>query len=279
MIGFILIIFSALMHSFWNVLLKKSENKYSFNLYMHLVNIVFFSALYPLVFKEYMYFSAPVVLSSFVAALFFTAYHLSVSTSYRYADVSLVYPITTSSPLFILLWASVFLDEKLSVTGVAGILVTVCGALVINKVKGEGIRFGRGVLYAFAAAFFYSIGALVDKQGVSQGNFVLYVYCMSFFMTFFLLIFSLKNNVLSFSNVRSDLVWVIIAGVIVFASFTTYRYGLSMVELSYATALRQVNVLFGAFMGIIFFKEKFTFYRLLGTLVIMSGVVLIRIGM
>jgi drug/metabolite transporter (DMT)-like permease len=217
--------------------------------------------------------------SAFVAAVFFTAYHLAVSTSYRFADVSLVYPITTSSPLFILIWAVLFLHEDLTLIGVSGIFLTVSGTLIINRVKGEGFKLTKGVAFAVAAAFFYSIGALVDKKGVSQGNFILYVYSMSFFMTSFLFIFSRKSGELKFSKVKKEIWWVFFAGVIVFASFTTYRYGLTMVELSYATALRQVNVLFGAAMGLLFFKEKFTFYRLLGTIIIMSGVVLIRVGM
>ncbi len=116
---------------------------------------------------------------------FFTGYHLAVSTSYRYADVSLVYPITTSSPFFILVWAVLFLKEELSFIGVAGIIVTIIGTILLNKVKGGegGLKLSKGVGYAFLAAFLYSFGALVDKKGVSQGgNFILYVYCMSFFL-------------------------------------------------------------------------------------------------
>jgi len=279
MIGFIFIIISALSHSLWNVLLKKSENKYAFNFFMHLVNISFFTLLYPLVFPDYLYFDLSVVLTAFVAALFFAGYHLAVSTSYRYADVSLVYPITTSSPFFILIWAVIFLKEDLTYVGVAGIFLTVFGTLTLNKRKGEGLKLGRGVMYALLAAFLYSFGALMDKKGVAQGNFILYVYSMSFFMTLFLFLFSRKSGEVTIKNVRKDAKWVLLAGVIVFASFTTYRYGLTMVELSYATALRQVNVLFGALLGMSFFGEKMTVNKALGTVIIMAGVILIKIGM
>jgi len=279
MLGFIFIIFSALCHSLWNMLLKKSKNKYAFNFYMHLINISFFTILYPVFFQKYLFFDYRVVLSAFIAALFFTGYHLAVSTSYRYADVSLVYPITTSSPFFILVWAVIFLHENLTFVGVAGITLTILGTIVLNQVKGEGLKFSKGMLYALLAAFLYSFGALADKKGVTQGNFILYVYCMSFFMTTFLFIFSKRSGELAFAKVKMDLKWALIAGVIVFASFTTYRYGLTMVELSYASALRQVNVLFGAVFGIMLFKEKMTVNKLFGTVIIMAGVILIKIGM
>jgi len=279
MIGFLLIIFSAFAHSLWNMLLKKSENKYAFNFYMHLVNICFFTILYPILFSEYLYFSPGVVFTAFIAALFFSGYHLFVSSSYKYADVSLVYPITTSSPFFILIWAVMFLKEDLTRVGVAGIVLTVFGTIILNKVKGEAFKLGKGVVYAFLAAFMYSFGALMDKKGVSQGNFILYVYSMSFFMTSFLFLFSRKSGELTFQNIKKDIRWVLVAGVIVFASFTSYRYGLTMVELSYATALRQVNVMFGAVMGMTLFSEKMTVNKALGTLIIMIGVILIKIGM
>lgn len=279
MTGFAFIIISALSHSLWNMLLKKSENKYAFNFYMHLVNVTFFSILYPLFFSKYMYFNFPVVATAFVAALFFSGYHLSVSTSYRFSDVSLVYPITTSSPFFILIWAVLFLKEHLSAVGVSGIFLTVLGTIVLNRLRGTGVKFGKGAAYALLAAFLYSFGALMDKRGVSEGNFILYVYSMSVFMTFFLFIFSRRTGELTISNVRKDAKWVILAGVIVFASFTTYRYGLTMVEVSYATALRQVNVLFGALFGLMFFREKLTVNKILGTVMIMTGVILIKVGM
>jgi len=279
MIGFLFIIFSALSHSLWNILLKKSKNKYAFNFYMHLVNISFFTILYPIVFPEYLYFNGGVVFTAFIAALFFSGYHLAVSTSYRFADVSLVYPITTSSPFFILMWAVLFLKEELTIIGVFGIILTILGTIVLNSVKGRGFNFGKGVLYAFLAAFLYSFGALMDKQGVSKGNFILYVYSMSFFMTMFLFIYSKRSGELTLAKVRMDAKWVLLAGVIVFASFTSYRYGLTMIELSYATALRQVNVLFGAIFGIMLFKEPMTVNKLFGTIIIMAGVVLIKIGM
>ncbi len=279
MLGFIFIVFSAFTHSLWNILLKRSENKYAFNFYMHFANILFFTVVYLIFFKHYLYISYPVIISAFMAAVFFSVYHLLVSSAYKYSDVSLVYPLTTSSPLFILLWAVLFLKEHLTFTGVVGIVLTVIGTVVLNHVRGKGLNFGKGAVFALIGAFFYSFGALVDKKGVSQGNFILYVYCMSFFMTCFIFLYSKQRGDLTLDYIKKDKWWVALAGVVVFASFISYRYGLTMVNLSYASAIRQVSTLFGAVMGVMFFKEKFTVNRALGTVLIMCGIVLIKIGM
>lgn len=279
MLGFFFIIFSAFTHSLWNILLKRAENKYAFNFYMHFANILFFTAIYPIAFRQYMYFEKGVVITAFIAAIFFSVYHISVSTAYKYADVSLVYPLTTASPFFIVIWAVIFLKEHLTVIGLTGVIFTVLGTAVLNRVKGKWGEFGKGGVFALIAAFFYSFGALMDKKGVSGANFILYVYSMSLFMTMFIFIFSIRRGEITFNYAKKDRWWVIFAGLVVFASFISYRYGLNMVNLSYASALRQISTLFGAVMGIMFFKEKLTVYKILGTVIIMAGIMLIKIGM
>ncbi|TYB32945.1 MAG: EamA family transporter, partial [Flexistipes sinusarabici] len=50
----------------------------------------------------------------------------------------------------------------------------------------------------------------------------------------------------------------------------------TFVQVSYATALRQVNALFGVLLGVLFLKEKFSYKRLAGSIVIVIGVLIIR---
>lgn len=279
MLGFIFIIFSAFTHSLWNVLLKRSSNKYTFNFYMHFINICFFTAIYPIVFHDYLYFDLHVVIAAFAAAVFFSVYHLSVSTAYKYADVSLIYPLTTISPFFIVIWAVIFLHEHLTLIGLGGVGLIVLGTVVLNHASGKGLDFNRGAVFALIGAFFYSFGALIDKKGVSSGNFILYVYSMSLFMTCFIFLFSRRSGMLAYKFIKKDIKMVFLAGLVVFASFISYRYGLNMVKLSYASAIRQISTVFGMIMGVVIFKEKLTINRVLGTFIILAGVVFVKVGM
>jgi drug/metabolite transporter (DMT)-like permease len=226
-----------------------------------------------------MYFDSGALLYGFIGGTFFTLYHLFISTAYRYSDVSAIYPITTSAPFFILIWATLFLGERLTAAGVAGIFCTVGGALMLNKLKGERFRLTKGTVYALLGAFAYSFGALADKHGVGVKNMILYVYFLCFFMTSYLFIFSLKYSLFSRAYIRLEWKCFCTAGIVVFLSFTSYRYGLTMIELSYAAALRQINSVFALAMGVFFFREAFTFNKLAGTLVIVIGIILIKLGM
>jgi drug/metabolite transporter (DMT)-like permease len=50
-------------------------------------------------------------------------------------------------------------------------------------------------------------------------------------------------------------------------------------NVSYATALRQVNSLFGLLIGYYFLKEKISVTRFVGAFLILSGAVLIKINL
>lgn len=277
--GFIFIVFSALCHSIWNVLLKRSSDKYAFNFFMHFINLIFFTALFPIFFREYMYFDRNAVIYGLIGGTFFTLYHLFLSTAYRYSDVSSIYPITTSSPFFILIWATLFLGEKLTFFGITGIIITVLGGITLNGTKGHRLRLTKGTVFALLAAFSYSFGALADKGGVGGGNMIFYTYCLCFFMTSYLAVYSIKHRPFRKEFVRAEKKYFITAGVIVFLSFTSYRYGLTFMEVSYAAALRQVNAVFALALGVFVFKEAFSLSKLTGTLVIVAGIILIRFGM
>lgn len=277
--GFIFIVFSALCHSLWNVLLKRSSDKYAFNFFMHFVNLIFFTALFPVFFREHMYLDKTAVIYGLIGGTFFTLYHLFLSTAYRYSDVSSIYPITTSSPFFILIWATLFLGEKLTFYGVTGIIITVLGGIMLNGTKGSRLKPTKGTVFALLAAFSYSFGALADKGGVSGGNMIFYTYCLCFFMTAYLAVYSLRHRPFRKEFVKAEKKYFITAGVIVFLSFTSYRYGLTFMEVSYAAALRQVNAVFALVIGVMVFKEAFSLSKLTGTMIIVLGVILIRFGM
>lgn len=61
-------------------------------------------------------------------------------------------------------------------------------------------------------------------------------------------------------------------------SFITFRYGLNLSPVSYAVPVRQVSVVIGVLIGILFLGESFGRIRLNSSLVILAGVVVIRFG-
>jgi drug/metabolite transporter (DMT)-like permease len=68
------------------------------------------------------------------------------------------------------------------------------------------------------------------------------------------------------------------SGPVMMGSFIAFRYGLQMAPVSYAVPTRQVSLLIGVLIGIIFLGERFGRIRILSALTILGGVFLIRLG-
>ncbi len=61
-------------------------------------------------------------------------------------------------------------------------------------------------------------------------------------------------------------------------SFLTFRYGLSLAPVSYAVPVRQVNVLFGVLIGVLFLRESCGRMRVAAACLILLGVLNIHLG-
>lgn len=276
-LSFSLIILSAFFHSSWNILLKNAINKHSFTVQIHFAASVMMTVILAVFFPEAFRFDKVTVIFAICSAFFFSFYQIFVAEAYKCADVSMVYPITTSSPLFIIVWAYFLLGERMTLAGFCGIILILSGCYIMNMTKGSNKLAFKGILMAVLAALFYSFGAMADKMGVTSVNTLLYIYLMTVFMTFFIAFF------VGISPMRSKLAqvqWklVTLGGLALLGSTVCYRLGLINMQIAYATSLRQVSSFFGLLMGIFFFKESYGIKRAIGCAVIISGIVLIRLG-
>lgn len=275
--SFSLIILSAFFHSSWNILVKSAKNKHSFTVHIHIAATIFMTIVLLLFYREAIYFDKVTVLFALCSAFFFSLYQVFVAEAYKCADVSMVYPITTSSPLFIIVWAYFLLGEKISLVGFLGVILTIAGCYIMNMTKGSNKTAFRGIIIAGLAALFYSFGAMADKMGVTSVNTILYIYLMTFFMTIFTSTFV---GIAHLYTKKSKIEWklVILGGLALASSTIFYRLGLIDIPIAYATSLRQISAFFGLLMGIILFKESYGIKRAIGCVVIISGIVLIRLG-
>ena len=71
---------------------------------------------------------------------------------------------------------------------------------------------------------------------------------------------------------------ILISGPILMASFIAFRYGLKMAPVSYAVPVRQVSILFGVLLGMLFLKESYGRIRLASAALILAGAFLIKFG-
>jgi len=282
------ILVSAVMHAGWNLILKTTRHKLAFNVFMHGSAITVFSVYWIVRNGGIPLPRGDVLVYTLAGGFFFSLYHMCLTAAYERIDVSLAYPLTTTGPLYIPLWAYVFLGERLSPVGMAGIVVTFLGAYILQmrELSWVGLSFPLrnlrvpGVALALSAGAFYSVGAVVDKRGVTVTDVFLYTYYLDVMLFLFLLanVLLTTSKVHFLEEIRAHWARGILAGAVLFASFLSYRVGLQMAKVSYAVSVRQVSAVFGVLGGILLFRERFGRVRVVGAALIVAGVALLRVG-
>jgi drug/metabolite transporter (DMT)-like permease len=286
-LAFLLIVFSALMHALWNLLVKKSSDKTVFIWWMF-ISAWLLMTLTTFAFELFPHPSPRMLSLAAISAACFVLYHWLGGYAYREGDLSLTYPLAQTSMIYVPIWGVVFLREQLSLVGVCGIVLIVSGAYCV-QLKGLSLadfkrpftQFGdTSVQAALAAGFIYSIGAIVDKTGVGDYSAYQFTYVLVFFMLLFMSLNLLRpgyrGRVLSAWSSDSKLI--LVAGPVVFASFISFRFGLQLAPVSYAVPVRQVGLIFGVLIGLLFLGESYGRIRLSSVGLILTGVVLVWHG-
>ena len=116
-VAILLLLGSAILHTTWNLLLKRAGGKYIATWWAVLLGSAVFL---PFLFitglparETWLYLLASVLLE--------VGYFIALSTAYRDADFSLVYPLARgAAPALIALWSVLFFGERLPLEGSLG---------------------------------------------------------------------------------------------------------------------------------------------------------------
>lgn len=286
--AFTLILFSAMMHALWNLLVKRSHDKTVFIWWMFLLSGGLFNLLLLALPEAFPRPTVALLLLASAGGACFVLYHLFTGRAYRSGDLSLTYPLAQTSMVYVPVWGVWLLGENLSSPGIAGILLILTGAYCIQLrrlTSDEILRPFRNladhsVQAALAAGFLYSIGAVIDKTGINSSSplYFTYLLVMAMFaiMSINLLRPRYRGRILR--EWRQNRALVILSGPVMLGSFLSFRYGLQMAPLSYAVPVRQVSLLIGVLIGVFFLGETCGRIRFLATSFILAGILLIRLG-
>jgi drug/metabolite transporter (DMT)-like permease len=287
-LAFTLIVISAVMHALWNLLVKRSRHKTVFIWWMFIASGSLFSMTIPLLPEPFRRPDTHTLLMVSLGSVCFVLYHLFNGRAYRGGDLSVVYPLCQTSMVYVPIWGVVLLGERLSFSGVCGIMLVIFGTYSIQLQRlsfGELVRPFRNlkspsVRDALTAGFIYSIGSIAEKSGVRSYSPLYFTYILVLLMLFMMSfnMFRPKYRALIGAELREHWGLILCSGPIMMASFLTFRYGLNLSQVSYAVPVRQVSIVIGVMIGILFLKESFGRIRLVSALFIMVGVALIRLG-
>ena len=274
-------IVSAFSHALWNYLAKGSDDKESFMFLLNLYSTILFL---PIIYFLIPELTFPIEILPFliVSGVAETIYFLSLGKAYETGDLSIVYPLARSSPLFVAIVASILLQEKISLWGYIGVLLVITGVYVLHL---KSFRFkditlplrslgNTSSIYAIVAALGTTVYSISDKKGVTTVEPLLYAFWLGIVITSFFSVVVLFRK--TYSSLRETISGnsfrILLSGFLMKGGYILVLISMSLAQVSYILSIRQLSVVIGTFFGLQFLKEENAKVRITGSAIIFLGV-------
>jgi uncharacterized membrane protein len=283
-----LIIVSAFMHTYWNYVLKRSINKGADPVLLLWLSDIFAILIY---LPAFIFFAAASALTSFgillaaISGLFMAVYVYFLSESYKFGDLSEVYPISKTTPLFTLLIGILILSEAVSIAAVAGIFLILGGGYLLHM---KSLRFedlmkpissmrDKASLFALITAVISAFYGLSSKLGVAEMNPFAFVYLAYVFLVLFYSPLPASRRAGIMKQIKRFRGSIVRIGVSDMLGYSLIVFALLLSKLSYVFALRQMSILLCVIVGVYELREGYGRIRIAASVIIIAGIVLISL--
>ena len=206
------------------------------------------------------------------------------------SGLSLTMPFLSFTPIFLLFTGFLLLGEFPSSTGLIGILVVVIGSYVLNIEqfkKGVFEPFKRifkekGSWMMLIVAFLFSITSTLFKKASNMVD-ILDFIAVFFFIEFILMslfaLFVYRKKLFRKLKLKKNFLNYLTGAVIIIITELTLVLALQQPQalVAYAISIKRTAILFSVIIGYLLFKEKDFKQKLIGSTIMVLGVVIISV--
>lgn len=253
----------------------KTEDYIAYSWLSSLLTSIFFLALF---FAD---ISIPISLYAWSLALFagllWTTITMMGFKSYQLTPLSLIGPLSKVDVLFSLTFSVLILQEVITIIKVLGTVFIFIGLIILTWRKGK--FFGRfsdkGVKLTLLVALFHGIVSVVDKAAVVYFLPVFYGFLEYFLVPLYLMPLAIKNS----TNIKKLILnkkFLPVVGAIL--SVTGYYSSLSaymLTDVSNVFPVTQLSTVISIVGGFHLFKEKERLPRIIGSIIMIMGSIMI----
>lgn len=213
------------------------------------------------------------------------AYYVYLS-AIRAAPLSLSVPYLSFTPVFTILTAALLLQESISGQGFLGILTVTIGAYVLNiehlahhpLAPLKAIFKTSGSRRMLVVALIWSLTSTLGKKGVQLSD-------PMFFGVFYMTALSIpmlsiagwriKRGTATVNLKGRNSIWFMLGGLATALSIVAHFHAIQLAPVSYMISVKRTSLIFSVLYGGLIFKEEHIRRRLLGTSIMLSGVVIL----
>ena len=272
----LLVLTAALLHATWNAVVKSSGDKLVSVVAVVVGHVPF--ALITLVFVK-----APDTQSwawLIVGITLHVGYQLFLGASYRFGDLSQVYPIARGvAPLLVTLISVSFLGVLISQVQLAAIVIIVIGISSVCLIKNDQGALNRtGVVLALITGSFIAAYSLVDGIGARLSGSALGFYAWLAIGNAALLLIATsitrKRILIDVLEGSKFTFW--FGGGASYAAYALVIWAFTQAPIAMVTALRETSIVFALLIGVIHLNEKLSLFKVWAIVITLSGAALLR---
>jgi uncharacterized membrane protein len=212
---------------------------------------------------------------------------LALSKALKLSEISLVTALWKVSLLVLLGMAWITVDERPSLLGVAGVVLSAAGVYLLNVTRArlgpwEPLRVlitDRGQRYTLLAALFYAPSVITIKQAILASSTAVGTFGAYLAASLIMTPLALRTSARHFGQVPRY--WREFVGLGLFAALTTLSQGkaYTLTLSSYVEAVKQVEILFAMAIGVLVFGEAQRVREsAVGAIVMLLGMVLLALA-
>ena len=278
--AFALVITAAMIHASWNILAKKSGGGALFVM----LGVLVVTVLYAPIVAVYVYFNPPNYGWKEIALLIATAlihlvYSLTLQRGYQKHDLTVVYPVARGvGPLLSSTFAIVLLGEPVTLISGGGIACIVIGIFILagghrvikNPTAAQLGGVGYGALTGLAIAGY----TLVDGYGVKVLLMAPLVldYFSNVIRGMFMAPMAWRNRTALVAEWHKNGRYALIIGTISPLAYILVLYAMQTAPISSVAPMRELSMVFAAFLGAKLLGEGHRGERLIGSTLMALGV-------
>ena len=217
------------------------------------------------------------LLALLIVTVLYAISDLLIVKSLSLEDASIVIPIFKLRTVITFILSIVFLDEEFTNLKAISILLILAGAIIITFKKKE-VKLSKGILYILITSVTSSIAFTLDKAFIENYSVPVYVFFVFILPAFWIFLIT-KNRVervmkeFSFQKER-----IIILGSLFGLEMFAYFSALKLGEVSRVLPVFELSLGLTVLGSIVLLAErKDIFKKLIGSLLILVGVILIRL--
>jgi drug/metabolite transporter (DMT)-like permease len=276
---FFAVLAAALMHAGWNAIIKVRLDRF---LAISLMGLTMGSL--SLVGLPFVAVPQGITWAWILAsAALHTGYKLYLIRAYEAGDLGQVYPLARgSAPLLTAIAGFVLLGEVLNPVMAAGIVVLCLGIVVMSMRGGSALAQldRRAVFYALATSGFIAAYTVTDGVGArgaaSASSYALWMFLIDGFWMASLCLMLKGRGV--FAVMVREWRTGLVTGGLSLAAYWIVIWAMTRAPIAAVAALREVSILFALAISVMALKERFTGWRIIAALLIITGVVALRVG-